>query len=148
MRERSRLPFTITLCALLVLSCTVWNLVRMVTSIAWSSVLQAYTPRPGALYIGLTGATWFVAGIFILEAIWRRRRWALVSMLLGAWLYAAWAWSDRLLLQSGGSANWRFSLLITALLLAIMTAVALDRRSRVVFRKEAHESEPENPSSA
>ncbi len=126
----------------MVLSCTAWNLVRMITSVAWSSLLLAYVPRPGPLYVGLSGGIWFVAGVFVLQAIWRRRRWALLSMLIGAWLYAAWAWSDRLLLQSGGSANWMFSLLMTALLLAIITAVALDRRSRAAFRNEAHESEP------
>ena len=148
MRRPSSLPFRITLCALLVLITTMLNLVRLGTSVSWAGVLQSYAPRPGAIYIGLSGAIWALAGGAILWGLWRRKPWALSALLAGSWLYAAWVWIDRVLLQGGGSSNWRFTLIWTSLLLGLMTAVALDPHNQRFFGKEAHERESQDPPSS
>ncbi len=131
----------------MVLTTTVLNLVRLFTSLTWAGVLESYAPNPGTLYIGLTGAVWFAGGCFVLWGIWRRKAWALISLLAGAWLYAIWVWSDRILLQAGGSPNWRLAVIWTILLLGFITAVCVDPRSRKLFGKEANEREPQAPPS-
>ncbi len=148
MVKPSTLPLRITLCVVLVLIFTAWSFVRLITSINWAARLESYAGRPGAVYIGLTGGIWSLAGLLILWAIWQRKRWALRAMLVTAWLYAAWAWCDRILLQGGGSPNWRFMLIGTVVLLGLVSATTLDHRNRRYFGEEAHEREPQDPSSA
>ena len=61
------------------------------------------------------------------------------TLLLVAAAYALWAWIDRLLIQSGSHANWRFELIVTIVLLVYTGAVVLDPRNRAYFRRESHE---------
>ena len=147
MPKRPGLPFRITLCAVLVLITAAWNFLRLLTGITWFQVLQSYAPEPGPLYLGGTGALWTAVGLVLVWGLARRRSWAPRAMLVGAWLYAAWAWTDRILLQGGGSPNWPFALIATALVLGFITAAMLDRRIDKFFGKEAHELEPQDPSS-
>ncbi len=129
---------------LVVLTTAAWNLVRLVTSMAWIRVLEYYAPRPGEAYIGVTGAVWAVAGFLILWALGRRKTWAPRALAIGAWTYAAWAWLDRILLQAGGLPNWLFDLILTCLLLGLITAAALDRQTIEYFGREAHERQPQD----
>lgn len=148
MPASTKFPFRITLSGVLVLTTTVLNLVRLLTGISWSGVLESYAPRPGVLYIDITGAIWFLGGCVILWSIWRRKAWALNGLLAGAWLYAIWGWSDRIFLQAGGSPNWRFAAIWTLLILGFITAVCLDPRCRRLFGNEAHERELQAPTSS
>ncbi len=148
MRDAPHLPFRITLCAVVVLTTAAWNLVRLLTSIAWGGLLESYAPRAGAVYIGISGGVWSAAGGFVLWGVWRRTQWALRALLAGAWSYSAWAWFDRILLQAGGPANWGFALICTLVLLGFITAIALSPRSRTYFGEEAHEREEQDQSSA
>lgn len=140
----SKRPFRITLVAWLVLISTALNLVRVATSLTWGEAIQSYAPQPGALYIGMTGGLWAILGLLILWALWGRKPWALRALLGGAWLYAAWSWTDRLVFESTSTANWRFALLVTVLLLGFITGLGLDQRSREYLRKEAHERQSED----
>jgi hypothetical protein len=148
MSKYGKSPFRITLVTWLVLSTTVWNVVRVWTSIHWRGALQTYAPTPGALYIGASGAFWAVVGATGLWGILRRRIWAIKMVLVAAWVYAAWAWADRLLLQGGGPASWQFALTATILLLAFVTAVTMGAQGNIDHSKEDYEREPENPPSA
>lgn len=148
MRKPPGLPIRITLCILLVLTNSAWNFVRLLTSITWFQVLEFYAPQPSPVYIGMTGAIWATGGFLVAWGLLRRSQWALRGLLIGAWLYAAWTWLDRVLLQAGGPPNWGFTLVTNIVLLGFITAVALDRRINILFRKEAHEREPQDPSSA
>jgi peptidoglycan/LPS O-acetylase OafA/YrhL len=115
------------------------------TSFVWRTALDAYAPRLGALYIGLTGALWAAAGIYVLVGYWRRSPWAPTALLASANLYAAWIWADKVMAQAQTMSNWPFDLAVTIVLLGFITAVAVDRRNRRYFGKEAHERERQNP---
>jgi hypothetical protein len=144
MRNRSNLPFRITLALCLVLIMTAWNLARLWTSIAWRSTLEIYASSPGPLYIGLTGALWGAVGALLAWATWSRQRWALQALLGASAAYAAWAWADRLMVQAQIGANWPFAILMTVVVLGYVIAVAIDPRNRAYFGKEAHERQNKN----
>lgn len=129
---------------LLVLTTAAWNLVRLLIAIAWGGVLEYYAPHPVIPYIAVSGAVWTTGASVVFCGLGRRAGWAPRALLIGAWLYAAWVWLDRVLLQSGGSPNWRFALIGTMLLLGFITAVTLDRNITGYFGKEAHDPEPQD----
>jgi hypothetical protein len=136
---------SVTLLIWLVLSFTGWNAVRFATSLAWNDTLDTYAPRPGAFYIGGTGAVWTLAGIFLLWSIWRGAGWTRKALLTASGLYAAWVWMDRLFVQARTQANWPFALLSTILLLAYMVAVVLNPHNQVYFERETYERKSKNP---
>jgi hypothetical protein len=148
MQTRSKLPLRITLLSWLVLITTVWNAVRLVTSITWREALQTYTPHPGPVYVGITGGLCTLVGLLLLLALWRRSPWALPALLLAACAYSVWVWADRLFVQARIPANWLFTLAATLVLLGFTAAVALDPLSQAHFGKEAHEREFQEQSSA
>jgi hypothetical protein len=121
-----------------VLITTLWNLARAITGFAWSGLLAKYAESPGPWYIGLSGGLFAIAGVGLLWAFLRRSGWAPIALVAATWIYVAWSWSDRLLFQSVTRANWPFAAVITAVALIWMTAVALDKRNRAYFGKEAN----------
>ncbi len=147
MTTQSRLPLRITLLLWLVLIITAWNIVRLVSGIAWRETLEIYAPHPGVLYVALTGAIWTLVGLFTLWSFWRGERWTRSLIVTAAALYSAWIWVDRLFFQAKTQANWPFTLLLTVLLLVYTAAVVLDPRNRIYFRKETYERESKKPSS-
>ncbi len=136
---RLKLPFRITLLLILVLITTVLSAIRAFTAIAWSGALGNYLPRLLDLYVAITGAIWSLVGGFVLWSIWRGARYSRLAVLLAAAVYAVWAWIDRLLIQPGLHPNWRFDLLVTAVLLVYTGAVALDPHNRIFFDRESHD---------
>ena len=130
-----KLPLRITLVAYLVLIIAALNAVRVITVFAWDATLETYHVRPGMVYIAATGVVWATVGAAVVWGIWRRKHWTLMATVIGAFSYAAWAWIDRLALQSSPGANWEFSLLATVLLLGGVAAVALDPRNQAYFTK-------------
>ena len=141
-RRRIGLPLRITLLLILVLITTVWSAVRLLTAIAWSGTLQTYESGPLVLYAAATGAFWTLAGGFILWSFWRGKRYTRLALLAAAGGYALWAWIDRLVIQPGAHANWRFALLTTAVLLIYTAAVALDPHNRIFFDRESYDRKP------
>lgn len=139
MPARRRLPFRITLLLALVLTITVFSAVRLYTGIAWSRTLETYMPTLLVAYVAITGAIWMLLGCFVLWSFWRRIRYSRWIFLAAAFVYALWAWADRLLIQPGSHANWQFALIGTLVLLAYTAVVVLDPHLRVYFRKENHE---------
>ena len=137
LRPRRRLPLTITLVTCLVLIIVAWNAIRLVTSLLWVGPLETYAPQPGAAYIGGSGLFWAIAGTLVAGALLRRSWWALGALRLGAAVYAAWVWFDRLMVQSGPGSNWIFALATTVALLAYTWDVTLDARTQAHFGREA-----------
>ncbi len=136
---RLKLPFGITLLLILVLITTVLSAIRFVTAIAWGSALDNYVPAWLDAYVAITGAIWTLVGGSVLWSIWRGAGYSRLAVLVAAPVYAVWAWIDRLLIQPGPHPNWRFDLLVTAVLLIYTGAVALDPHNRIFFDRESHD---------
>jgi hypothetical protein len=132
----------------LVLIVTVLSAVRMLTAIAWQKTLDAYYPAGLVLYTALSGAFWTLAGLAVLWAFHRRVRGLRFVLLGSAAAYAAWAWLDRVFIQSNLRNNWPFDLLVTVVLLAFAAVVVLDRRNQSYFRRESYGRKPGSPTSA
>jgi NADH:ubiquinone oxidoreductase subunit 6 (subunit J) len=103
-----------------VLILTIWNLLRVWTSLAWSEVLNEFSSQPSSIIITVSGAVWMFAGIFILWSIWY--------------------WSERLIWQRPHP-NWPFAVIVNLVLLGfiLFTIKSLSR--------EAYEQKNENPKS-
>ena len=142
MRRFRRLPWSTTLALCLVLISTCANLVRLWTGIAWRTLFQEYAAHPGALYVALTGAFFSAVGLLILWAFWRRLWWTPRALLLGTWLYAAWFWADRLLVQSGSHTNWPFELVVTVVSLIYTAIVVREPHNAIYFRRESYDRQP------
>ncbi len=119
----------------LVLIITAWNMVRLVTSVAWQKTLETFAPYPGPLYIGITGAIWTLLGLFLLWGFIRGARWTRVGFLTGGVVYSAWVWADRLFIQTQLRANWPFDLLVMILLLGYTGVIVLDPHNQIYFMK-------------
>jgi hypothetical protein len=133
-------PFRVTLLLLLVLILTIWNLLRVWTSLAWSEVLNEFSSQPSSIIITVSGAIWMFAGIFILWGIWQKKAW-MAKLLLGAAAgYTVWYWSERLVWQRPHP-NWPFAVIVNLVLLGfiLFTIKSLSR--------EAYEQKNENPKS-
>ena len=135
MYKQSKLPVRITLLLWLVLIITAWNFIRLLTSITWHGILDAYAPRPGPIYIGVTGAIWTLAGLSILWGFIRSARWTRMVLLIAGFGYPVWDWADKLFVQAQIRANWPFDLLMTILLLGFTSAVVLDPHYQIYFEK-------------
>jgi hypothetical protein len=135
MKAKSKLPLRITLLLCLVLIITAWNLVRLLTSIGWRDTLETYDSYPGPIYIGLTGALWTLAGLFILWSFIKSAYWTRNAILISSFVYVIWFWMDRIFVQSQLRANWPFDLLATIILLGFISAVVLDPHNQIYFLK-------------
>jgi hypothetical protein len=131
----------------LVLFFTTWQVARFATGILWRDTLEKYAPHPGPIYIGISGAVWGLAGIFLLWSIARGERWTRYALLIASGLYAAWIWVDRLFVQAQMRSNWPFALSMTIILLAFTIAVVLNPRYRIYFEREAYERGSQNSTS-
>lgn len=141
----TRLPLRITLLLVLVLSITALSAVRLFTSILWRSILISYLPTALVNYIGLSGAIWTLAGLFVLWSFWRGAPYARWAFLVGTVAYTAWAWADRFFVQVGPRANWRFAFAGTVILLSFVGFAVLNPRTQIYFGRESHEPTPEKP---
>lgn len=123
-------PASVTLLALLVLTVTAWNAVRLGAAISSWQVLIEYGAKP--LYLVLSGAFWQIIGITVFIGLWWGKVWARKAAFLAAAGYAAWYWFDRLILQTP-RANWPFALAVTFVLLVFTFATLFYRSSKGYF---------------
>jgi hypothetical protein len=119
----------------LVLIITAWNIVRLITSFAWRDTLETFAPRPGPLYIGVTGAIWTLSGLFLIWGFIRGARWTRLALWAAGVVYSGWVWTDKLLVQTQLRANWPFDLVATILLLGYTSVIVLDPHNQIYFMK-------------
>ncbi len=93
-------PFPVTVLALLVLTLAVVNGVRFGAALNTWAILAEYAPRPGPIYLAFSGLFWCLAGLLTFAGLWRLKRQAWTAAWLFCLLYPAYAWFDRLVLQS------------------------------------------------
>lgn len=125
-------PIAVTSLALLVLTLSAWNGLRLGAAIASWQVLIEYGAKP--LYIAISGSTWALAGIPLFAGLWRGKAWARKMAYITAAGYASWVWFDRLVLQTP-HANWPFALAVTVALLSFAIITLSLRGSKFFFTK-------------
>jgi hypothetical protein len=131
-------PFAVTLLALVVLSLTVWNGLRLGEAISSWQVLSEYGAKP--LYITASGGFWLLSGLPLFWGLWRGKAWARIAVLSAAALYTSWYWFDRLALQPVPHSNWPFALSVNILILVFTASALFNRQSTYFFKqREAHD---------
>jgi len=108
-RKKTRLPFSVTLLADLVLFYAVFNLARAGRTLAEFSFLQGILPF-SPVYFLVSGLFWGLAGLIIIWWIlkrWRAGRWLPIVYLS---LYSLFYWLDRILIPGylHRNMNWLF----------------------------------------
>ncbi len=137
---RTPRPFSVTLLALTVLSLSALNLIRFGAAIAQWDALAEFAPRPGPLYIMLTGLAWAALGFPLYVSLWLDRQAGYRAALPAGLAYSAYYWLDRLLLQERpAQSNWPFALGVTVTVLCLATFVAFHPKSRNFSRRESHD---------
>jgi hypothetical protein len=144
----SRRPFGVTLLLWMVLSLSAWGLIRLVATLRWWDVLSEFKASLSPLYLSITGAGWAVAGTVLLWSMWSGRAWSRLAILTSILLWLAEYWIERLFFQLPRP-NLLFTLAMSALLLAVTFASALNRSTKNFFTKsEEHEQSNENSAPA
>jgi len=131
-------PFPVTLTLWVVLISTIWNILRVWTSIAWNSVLIEFSASITPAASIFIGGVWVVIGCFLYWGIWQGKAWA-GKMLPGAGAgYTVWYWSERFFFQNPRP-NLIFAVIVNLgfLILIFFTTTSLSR--------EAYERKIENP---
>lgn len=144
----SQRPFSVTLLLWMVLSLSAWGTIRFFAALRWWDVLNEFSARLSPLYLSITGAAWVVAGVVLLWSIWSGKAWSRVAILASILLWLAGYWIERLFFQPPRT-NLPFSLILSALLLAVTFVSALNRNTKNFFTKsEEHEQSNEHSASA
>ena len=143
-----RRPFGVTLLLWMVLSLSAWGLIRLLATLRWWDVLTEFRASLSPLYLSITGAGWAVAGAVLLWSMWIAKPWSRLAIVASILLWLAEYWIERLFFQQPRP-NLLFTLAISALLLAVTFAGALNQRTKNFFTKsEEHEQSNENSAPA
>lgn len=141
-------PFGVTLLLWLVLSLSVWGLIRLLAALRWWDVLSEFGARLSPWYLFITGAGWAVVGVVLLWGLFSGKPWVRLGIPLVVFLWLLGYWVERMFFESPRT-NFPFALVISALLLLVTFASALNRKTTTfLIRSEEHEQSKENTESA
>jgi len=113
-------PWSVTILAFGVLIITIFNLTRLILSIANWDFLVSWPGVP-ALYMVITGLIWTLAGSILLWGLWRAKNWAPRLMKAVLLTYVLYYWVDHVFLVDHPTSgvvgarqallpiNWRFT---------------------------------------
>jgi len=140
-------PFSVTLLLLLVLSLSVWGVIRFVAAIRWWGLLNEFGSSLSPLYLSITGAGWGVVGGVLSSGILSRKRWARPAIVTSILLWLIEYWIERIFFQEG-RANLFFALTCT-IVVFVITLVIIRLKSTTYFfiRSEEHEQPDQTPNS-
>jgi hypothetical protein len=124
----------VTLQALFVLFITSWSGIRLYGVIVNWQTLREFGANPG--YLFGTGLFWVLVGFWATYLLWVGQKLALPMNLAATWLYFAWYWLDRLVMQPDPAPNTLFSLITSILLLVIISINLILPISKAFFKKE------------
>lgn len=122
-------PFGVTLLLWLVLSLSVWGLLRFTGALRWWDVLSDKDARLGPLYLSITGAAWVLVVIVLLWSIWSAKRWAYLAVPVSIVVWLVQYWLERIFFQAQRS-NLVFSIAASILLLAITAFSTFNQRTK------------------
>ena len=143
-----RRPFGVTLLLWMVLCLSAWGLIRLLATLRWWDVLSEFRASLSPLYLSITGAGWAVAGAVLLWSMWIAKPWSRLAIVVSILLWLSEYWLERLFFQQPRP-NLLFTLAMSALLVAVTFASALNRSTKNFFTKsEEHEQSNENSESA
>jgi hypothetical protein len=138
-------PGAVTTLLWMVLILLVWNIIRMIATLADWTLLREFAPVPGPIYLIITASAWTVSWFAVWRLIHHRHVRARRYTLFAALGYAIWWWLDRLLLQEARP-NWPFALITTIVILALTVYCLYDPRTRAYFQpRENHDPETTHP---
>ena len=132
-------PFGVTLFLWMVLSLSVWGLLRLIGALRWWDVLSHFQARLSPLYLSITGAGWVLAGIVLLFGIFAGKRWAYraIPASIAVWLIQYWL--ERSFFESP-RANLPFMIVVSLALLLVTLAIMLSPKTKkFLLRSEEHE---------
>ena len=92
-------PFGVTLFLWMVLSLSVWGLLRLLAALRWWDVLNEFGAGLSPLYLSITGAGWMVAGIVLLWSILAGKRWAYLAVPISIFAWLVEYWIERIFFQ-------------------------------------------------
>ena len=140
-------PFGVTLFLWMVLSLSVWGLLRFFAVQAWRGVLTEFHASLSPLYLSITGIVWAVVGVILLWSIWAGKRWAYPTIPISIAIWLVEYWIERIFFEAP-RANLPFMIAISFVLLAITLASTFNRKTKnFLLQSEEHE-QPEKYSNS
>ncbi len=127
-----KFSFRATLLLALVLSLTAWNILRLITSLAWRATLIEFAGAKIAAVETISAAVWSVAGAIVAWSILRRKSWAANLLVAAAFAYTIWYWCERLFLQNPRP-NGLFVVILNLAALALVGFAVAQDKSRVTY---------------
>ncbi len=126
-------PRSVTIALVFVLSITVWNGIRIWTTIADWEFLSRFRANP--IYTFATGITWLAMGIALIALLLKGSRAAPACGLIASTLYVLWYWVDRLVLQPSPEPNIAFSTVVSFVGFLIFNIILFWPSSRAFFKE-------------
>ena len=140
-------PFGVTLFLWMVLSLSVWGLLRFFAVQTWRGVLTEFHASLSPLYLSITGAIWAVVGGMLLWSIWAGKRWAHPAIPISIVIWLVEYWIERIFFEAP-RANLPFMIAVSLVLLGVTLASTFDRKTRnFLLKSEEHEQSEEYPNS-
>lgn len=139
LNRRSKRPFLVTVLAIVVLSITIIQLVRLINTLASWDFL-ADLPGIPPLYFALTGLIWFSLGVILFWGLWTGKSRAPLAARTLTVLFLVYHWVERIISVRLGNQleNWQFMLGMT-ILVFVFIFWTLSRSDAKTFFGEMHE---------
>ena len=132
-------PFLVTLLAVLVLSITIVNLLRLVNTIALWSFLSDF-PGISPFYLAATGLVWALIGVALVWGLWTGNPRAPKAARILTIFYLSYKWLEWIVSTTSGNKlqNWPFLVVLTIVVI-IFTFWTLSRSDAKAFFGVMHE---------
>jgi len=132
-------PFGVTLLLWMVLSLSVFGVLRLYGALNWWEALSEFRASLSPLYLSVTGGGWIVAGAVLLWSIWKGRRWAYPAVPISIVVWLVEYWTERIFFETP-RANLPFMIVLSILLLVVTLTATLNRKTKnFLLKSEEHE---------
>jgi len=140
-------PFGVTLLLWMVLSLSVWGVIRFWAALRWWNVLSEFKSSLSPLYLLLTGAGWGTAGIVLLFGLLKLKAWARQAVVSSALIWLLEYWIERIFFQASRS-NLPFALTCSITVIGIiLILIMLPDTISFFIKSEEHEQPDQKPNS-
>jgi hypothetical protein len=129
----------------MVLSLSGFGFLRLFAALGWRDVLSEFHASLSPLYLSITGAGWFLAGIVLVWSIAAGKRWAYSAIPAAIVLCLVEYWIERLFFEAP-RANLPFMVIVSIILLVTAVACTLNRRTKNFLLKSEEYEQPQSHS--